>query len=178
MIDAIRNGDAKAFEQCYILFRGKLFAYFLKKTGCEEDAKDLLQVTFCKLWQYRESLSAEYLLEQHLFHIARTVFVDYLRRENRQEKIKTKVSSQPIQALSHEPVFEFDLYRRLHKVLSTMPFIRKQVFILNKIEGYSYKEIADMLSIPVKSVDNNLAKALKQLRSIELILIILFLNRL
>ncbi|HEX5154227.1 MAG TPA: sigma-70 family RNA polymerase sigma factor [Parafilimonas sp.] len=176
MIDAIRNGDSKAFEQCYILFREKLFGYFLKKTCCKEDAKDLLQITFCRLWQYRKSLSNEYLPEQHLFHIARTVFIDYLRRENKQEKIKTKVSLQDARTLSPEHLFEFDLYKRLQKILSAMPFIRKQVFVLNKIEGYSYKEIAGMLSIPVKSVDNNLARALKQLRSVELVFIILFLN--
>jgi len=176
MIEAIKNGDAKAFEQCYILFREKLFAYFLKKTGCAEDAKDLLQISFCKLWQYRKSLSADYLPEQHLFHIAKTVFVDYLRRENKQERIKTTASLRHSKTLSPEHLFEFDLYKRLQQVLSTMPFIRKQVFILNKIEGYSYKEIAALLSIPIKSVDNNLAKALRQLRTIELVFIILFLN--
>jgi RNA polymerase sigma factor (sigma-70 family) len=176
MIDAIKNGDSKAFEQCYILFREKLFAYFLKKTGCEEDAKDLLQISFCKLWQYRKSLSADYLPEQHLFHIAKTVFVDYLRKENKREKIKTTASLQHNKTLSPEHLFEFDLYKRLQQVLSTMPFVRKQVFILNKIEGYSYKEIAGILAIPVKSVDNNLGKALKQLRSIDLLFIILLLN--
>lgn len=176
MIDAIKNGDNKAFEQCHVLFREKLFMYFLSKTGCKEDAKDLLQISFCKFWQYRKSLSADYLPEQHLFHIARTVFVDHLRRKIKRQKIKATASLQHSSTISNEHLFEFDIYARLQQALSKMPFIRRQAFVLNKIEGYSYKEISGILSIPVKSVDNNITKALKQLRSIEFVFIILFLN--
>ena len=56
-----------------------------------------------------------------------------------------------------------------------MPEIRKKVFHLNRIEGYSYQEISQQLSISVKSVDNNLSKALKQLRKlVALATILLF----
>lgn len=173
MIDAIKNGDARAFEEAYNLYRQKLFAYFLKKTNSVEDAKDLLQVTFCKLWQYRKSLSEQYLPEQQLFYIARNVFIDYVRKENRLQQIKKSIKSKNEVTKSADNFYEFDLQTRLQKILSTLPSLRKKVFELNKIEGYSYKEIADMLNIPVKSVDNNLAKTLKYLRSIELFLIIL-----
>ncbi len=93
MIDAIKHGDEHVFEQVYVLYRGKLFAYFLKKTNSEEDAKDLLQTTFSRLWQYRKSLCEDYVLEQHLFQIARTVFIDYLRKENKLKKVKASVRS-------------------------------------------------------------------------------------
>ena len=173
MIDAIKNGDTKAFEQAYSAYRGKLFAYFLKKTNSQEDAKDLLQTTFCKLWQYRRSLSGEYLPEQQLFYIARTVFIDYLRKENKLHKIKTSAKLNAAENQPAENVYAFDVQARLQNSLAGMPAIRKKIFELNKLEGYSYKEIAAMLAIPVKSVDNNLTKALKHLRNIELIFIII-----
>ena len=176
MIDAIKNGNAEVFEQAYHLYRGKLFAYFMKKTNSEEDAKDLLQVVFSKLWQYRKSLSEDYLLEQHLFHIARTVFIDYLRKENKLQKVKASATLQHNEKLCPEPLHEFDLYPGLQTILSAMPLVRKRVFELHKIEGYSYKEVSKILAIPVKSVDNNLAKALKQLRNSGLFLIILLLS--
>jgi RNA polymerase sigma-70 factor (ECF subfamily) len=172
MMDAIRNGDAHAFEQAYFIYREKLFAYFLKKTNSKEDAKDLLQTTFCKLWQYRKSLSQEYLPEQQLFYIARTVFIDYLRKENKLQKIKTSVKLKATENQAAENVYEFDVQAQLQNSLAGMPPIRKKIFELHKLEGYSYKEIAAMLSIPVKSVDNNLTKAIKYLRNIELLFII------
>ena len=112
MIDALKNGDAGAFEKVFSLYKQKVFAYFLKKTNAEEDAKDLLQITFSKLWQYRSSLSADYLLEQHLFHIARTVFIDYLRKENKQQKVKTTAKLHTTEKLSADSIHEFDLYAR------------------------------------------------------------------
>lgn len=178
MIAAIKTGDNKAFEQAYFLYRKKLFAYFLKKTNSQEDAKDLLQTTFCKLWQYRESLSDEHLPEQQLFYIARTVFIDYLRKENKLHKIKECVKAKAAENQPAENVYEFDIHAHLQKILSRMPLTRKRVFELHKLEGYSYKEVAEILSITIKSVDNNLTRALKYLRSAELLFIVLYISML
>jgi RNA polymerase sigma-19 factor, ECF subfamily len=172
MIDAIKNGDASAFERMYLLYREKLFAYFLKKTNSQEDAKDLLQTTFCKVWQYRKSLSEEYLPEQQLFYTARNVFIDYLRKENKLHNIRTSAKLKAGENQSAEGIYEFDMKAQLQNLLADMPATRKKIFELHKLEGYSYKEIAIILAMPVKSVDNNLAKALKHLRNIELLFII------
>ncbi|HEY2726343.1 MAG TPA: sigma-70 family RNA polymerase sigma factor [Parafilimonas sp.] len=173
MIEAIKNGNADAFEQAFFLYREKLFAYFFKKTKSAEDTKDLIQTTFTRLWQYRKSLSENFLLEQQLFYIARTVFIDYLRKENKLQKIKASAKLHDSEKLQPDYIHEFDLHTQLQAILSAMPLLRKRVFVLHKIEGYSYKEIAGILSISVKSVDNNLAKALKHLRNAELLSIIL-----
>src|SRR6476620_2850395 len=153
MIDAIKRGDEFAYEQVYIGYREKVYFYFLKKTRSDEDAKDLLQITFLKLWQYRQSLSPDYLLEQHLFQIARTVFIDYLRRQNKllrlQEKISRKALESPADIYTST---DFYIRTRLQRALSSMPYMRKKVFDLNRFQGYSYREIAELLSISVKAV--------------------------
>ena len=76
----------------------KVLSYFLKKTKSPEDAKDLVQTTYLKLWQYRASLSNDFLLDQHLFHIARTVFIDYLRKQNR--KIRDRNTTYSLKMIS------------------------------------------------------------------------------
>src|SRR3954470_17221935 len=162
MIEAIKRGDTFAFEQAFLRHRDKVYFYFIKKTQSAEDAKDLLQITFLKLWQYRHSLSEEYLLEQHLFQIARTVFIDHMRRQNKLAKVQR--TAEEIKRPFIYTSEEFDLQSHLKEVLSGMPELRKKVFELNRLQGYSYKEIAELLSISVKSVDNNLTKALKELR--------------
>lgn len=169
MIAAIKRGDEFAFEQAYNEFRGKVYGYFLKKTRSHEDARDLLQIVFLKLWQYRASLSEDYLPEQHLFNISKTVFIDYLRKQNKLNKIKIAPPELATTQYTYTPA-EFDLRTRLNGVLATMPETRKKVFELNKLHGYSYKEIAEHLSISVKAVDNNLSKALRQIRRMILML--------
>src|SRR5436190_1653817 len=142
MIDAIKRGDALAYEQAYVQYRDKVYFYFINKDQSTEDAKDLLQITFLKLWQYRHSLSEQYLLEQHLFQIARTVFIDHLRRQNKLLRIK-KAVEENLEANGHFVYIsaEFDLQSHLKEALSSMPELRKKVFELNKLQGYSYKEI-------------------------------------
>ena len=170
MIEAIKNGSRFAYEQLYIAHREKVYIYFLKKTGSDEDAKDLLQIVFLKLWQYRSSLSPDFLPEQQLFYIARTVYIDYLRKANRKEKLKNIPEEEPAFTYTSSV---FDLKKHLQLALASMPELRKQVFELNRFYGYSYKEIADMLSISVKSVDNNLSKALKQLKKVLICVLLL-----
>lgn len=175
MIEAIKRGDEFAFEQAFINFRGKVYGYFIKKTRSTEDARDLLQITFLKLWQYRSSLSPEYLLDQQLFRIARTVFIDYLRKQNHYVSID-EYSDQYLHgtALHTYNSTEFDLRSRIGSALASMPALRKKIFELNRLQGFTYQEIAQHLSITVKSVDNNLFKALKHLRKTVLLLSIFY----
>ena len=168
MIAAIKQGDAFAYEQAYELYKKKVYAYFKKKTASDADAGDLLQITFLKLWQYRHSLSENYLLDQQMFHIARTVFIDYLRSQNKQAKIRSKSIQQPESYIYTST--EFHVKTQLQQALTSMPELRKKVFELNKLQGYSYSEVAELLCISVKAVDNNLTKALKQLRKLMFLL--------
>jgi RNA polymerase sigma factor (sigma-70 family) len=164
MIEEIKRGNETAFKQAYVLYRARVYGYLLKKTRSIDDSADLLQTVFLKLWKYRGSLSSEYLLDQQLFHIARTVYIDHLRKQNRLNKY-LQIQESALHAEEHAQIStEFDLRSRMRAILGTMPAIRKKVFELNRLEGYSYQEIATQLSISVKSVDNNLTKALRQLR--------------
>ncbi|CAL1519694.1 ECF RNA polymerase sigma factor SigM [Chitinophaga sp. MM2321] len=164
-----------SFEQAYISCRGKVYGYFLKKTKSEEEAKDLLQTTFLKLWQYRHSLSEHYSLDQHLFNIARTVFIDAIRKQSRSFRA-TAVSddTSQVEDPAGDNADERDINRRLHKLLEKMPAVQKKAFVLNRLQGYSYKEIATHLSISVKAVDNHIAKAVRQLKKyLHLIILLL-----
>lgn len=180
LIADIQRGDEDAFEQAYQKWRSKGYYYFLRRTASEEDAKDLLQTTFLKLWQYRHTLNSAYSLDQQLFHIARTVLIDYIRKANTQKanSISIEMAGEQVNAQSYQSM-EFDTRRRMQQILNEMPQLRKTVFELHKLEGYSYKEIAAKLGITEKAVDNHLAKALKKLRSdfpLPLFLIILMLR--
>ncbi|HTN05886.1 RNA polymerase sigma factor [Agriterribacter sp.] len=167
----IRNGDEFAFRQLYEACKEKVLNYFVKKINSGHDAEDLLQNTFLRLWKYRKSLSDDYLIEQHLFHIARTVLIDYIRKQNKVQLIKKAAAEIPQSALPQETFLES---KALEGILKKMPELRRKVFILHKMEGYSYKEIAHKLSVDVKAIDNNISRALKQIRKALLLLFIYF----
>lgn len=58
-----------------------------------------------------------------------------------------------------------EMHHALEQAIEQMAPVRKRVFKLSKVEGYSYKEIAEMLSISPKTVENHISQALKQLRA-------------
>jgi RNA polymerase sigma factor (sigma-70 family) len=160
MIGAIKKGDHFAYEQVFLQLRSRLYGFFLRKTHCPEDARDLVQITFLKLWQYRHTLDEAFTIEQHLFSISRTVFIDYLRRQQTAEKWQQATVSENVCYIPDD----FDLRKKLYAVLSTMPGMRRKVFELNRFYGLSYAEIASHLSITVKSVDNHVAKAMRVIK--------------
>ncbi len=162
LLTALKSGDENAFESIFLSNKEKVLAYFYKKTNSLADAEDLLQNTFLKLWKYRHTLNEAFLLDQHLFHIARTVYIDFVRSKNTRRGLSL-IKDYGAGSLTREESPDLDR-RHLEEILTKMPALRRQVFILHKLEGYSYKEIADLLSINVKKVDNHLSRALKQIR--------------
>ncbi|KAA2239844.1 sigma-70 family RNA polymerase sigma factor [Chitinophaga agrisoli] len=169
MIGAIKKGDHFAYEQAFLLLRHRLYGFFLRKTQCQEDARDLVQLTFLKLWQYRHTLDEEFSIEQHIFSISRTVFIDYLRKQQTEIKRKSASQKEKVCYISED----FDIRQQVYTVLDAMPRMRKKVFELHRFHGLSYSEIAAHLSITVKSVDNHISKAMRLIKKMVIMIILL-----
>jgi RNA polymerase sigma factor (sigma-70 family) len=175
---AIQQGDHAAFMRCYAEWDERVYYYFLKKTGLAETAKELTQITFIKIWQHRSSLSPDYSFEVQLFQRARLAWIDDLRKRaserKRQQSFQDFSDGQP---QSKDEPAEFEMNHHLKTALDHLPPMRKKVFELHRLQGYSYREIATHLSISVKTVDNHLSKAVRQLKSLLTIFILLLLRR-
>lgn len=131
-------------------------------------AKELVQLAFIKLWQFRHTLSDDYTLDAQLFNIATSALIDYLRQQaTLRKKIVTlpEDTSELVNAPAAETGSSFEHTDYLHSAIRSLSPVRKKVFILSRIHGHSYKEISHQLSISVKTVEDHMAKALKQIRA-------------
>ncbi len=168
-----------AFEQVFNTYHSKLFYFILDKTKSEYIAEEVVQLTFIKLWNYRASLNDDYAISTQIFRIASTTLIDILRKQaNHQVLIKglTQISSGN-QLDTYDPnvqLIEKELLRKVARTLDEMPEMQRTVFQLSRVDGLSYKQIADKLSISVKTVEVHMTRALKKLRKqvpiVELIL--------
>jgi RNA polymerase sigma-70 factor (family 1) len=164
MISSLKEGNHKAFTEVFDVWQHKIHHYFLKKTKDAEAAKELTQDTFIKLWKYRGQIDTTLSIDQQLFQKARQVYIDWLRKEaSFRQHFETSTDlpvehSMPVYQHKHE------LKDAIHSALSSLPEKRKQIFELKHVHGYSYKEIAQSLGISVKTVDNQMLKALAHLR--------------
>lgn len=161
-IQNIKSGDHVSYEIVFKLFHKKVYAYFLKKTASEDMAQELTQLAFIKLWNFKHTLSEAHELDLQLFRIAKTVLLDYFKKlANDDRNLKLYYSSISEEAGTHEQ--NFDAHQQLEVALSVLPPTRKKVFVLNRLGGYSYKEISDQLSISPRTVEKHISLAIKQL---------------
>ncbi|HTN35664.1 MAG TPA: sigma-70 family RNA polymerase sigma factor [Arachidicoccus sp.] len=164
MLELLKNDDAEAFREFYFLWDERLYFYFLKKVTEENCAHDLTQLTFIKMWKYRSSLTDQHTLEVQLFRKAKHVYIDWLRKEatvRKQKEAEIQYFSEPATQDELHPETE-----KLQNALKQLPPMRRKVIELSHLQGYGYKEIAQKLNISVKTVDNHIYQALKQLRKI------------
>lgn len=167
-ITGIKQGDAGSFREVYDQFNARIFRYFLKRTSLHETATELTQQLFIKLWQSRHTLSTAYSLELQLFTIANSIWIDHLRREAFNRKHYSSVADvEPfINNQADQPAFHvIEAGNDFKHAVSKLPPVRRKVFILKMLYGFSNREIAGRLSVSVKTVEDHLWKAMRLVRS-------------
>ncbi|WP_293880561.1 RNA polymerase sigma factor [Sphingobacterium sp. UBA1498] len=162
--------DETGFKSIFYEYYDILYSGFYKKTQSDIVSQDLVQLTFIRFWKYRESFNPEIAIEIQLFRKGKQTYIDWLRKEARNRELMDNIRYQqtiPIEELS------IDLRDSLLHAIDKLPEVRRKVFHLAYIEGYSHKEIASKLGISVRTVDTHIYKALKQLRKILAFIFIL-----
>ncbi|MFT4205418.1 MAG: sigma-70 family RNA polymerase sigma factor [Chitinophagaceae bacterium] len=167
LISALKYCDGEeAFQEIFLLTKGKVYAYFLKKTNSADDAKDLTQNVYFRLWKYRKKVNEDISLDQHLFQYAKQVYIDYLKSRKSTSYVPDIRSMENNNAFLGQPDGIFDRMEKekIFGYLQSEPPLNQHIFILNKWEGYSYQQLSEMFSLSVKSIDNYINKTMKRLK--------------
>jgi len=154
--------DPAFFESIYYQHYDKLFTAFWKKTHSEVVAQELTQITFIKLWEYRHSFSLNLSAELQINRKAKLVWIDWLRKESHIRAYRSYLTTLPKSASIQSQLEYSD---SLNLAIDQLSPMRKKVFVMAYVEGFTYKEISEQLNISVKTVDAHLQSALKQLRA-------------
>jgi RNA polymerase sigma-70 factor (ECF subfamily) len=151
------------FKQIFDTVYEPLKKYVYYKTGNIETAEDVVQETFIKLWDNREDVRAE-TVKPYLYKIATNIFLNHYEKSKVQFKFLQKQETKNnVEAPDYEmEMKEFD--RKLQQSLSDMNEKARTVFLMNRIESMTYREIAENLGLSVKAVEKRMSVALDFLR--------------
>lgn len=168
----VRLGDVAAFETLFRATHAALVAFAARVTGDEARAAEVVQDVFAELWERRGTLDVRGSARGYLFGAVRNRALNLRRRDVRERDWREAAAHDPARSV-HVPVATVDdafeaaeLRARLHAAIDALPERCSLVMHLRWREGLSYAEIADVLAISVKGVENQLARGLRALREV------------
>lgn len=155
------NWFRSIFDQYYESIRH--FAYY--KTGDVDLSDDIVQETFLKLWDMRGRVNNK-TVKSLLYTIAGNIIKNHHKHlkvvYSFQVEVKGEGMSNPGSA--DESIRMEQLSRQLHEVLASLPDGQREVFLMNRIDGLTYEEIAERLKLSVKAVEKRMSEALAVIR--------------
>jgi RNA polymerase sigma-70 factor (ECF subfamily) len=164
LVRTIREGDPEAFEQLVRRKTSKVYALCFRVIGNAEDAKDISQLVFIKLWENLEKYDPTYAFDTWLYRMVTNVAIDFMRNKQSRENavnsnlrlVKTSADAEQgviIQRKEIENVF--------NAISSCLSPKQKTIFVMNQMDDLPSAEIARILGCRESTVRNHLFNARK-----------------
>lgn len=165
LVQALQQGDEVAFETLFRRWYEPLCHYACRLAdGDMNEAEDLVQQAFVKLWEYRTKLQVAWSIKAYLYKSVHNACLNRLRSRQVQSKYLDFTAQQPdaMQTMPDDTAPE--LRERFQRALDMLPPQCRHIFELSRFEALKYREIADQLGISIKTVETQMGKALRVLR--------------
>lgn len=153
--------NLEAFQNRVMPVKNKLYRFALRLLGNEDEAKDVVQEVFIRVWNGRDKMNQVENWEAWCMRITKNLSLDLIRSNSRK-------NTHPIaegfdirqEALTPQEKTEIhESMQRISELMASLPEKQRQVMHLRDIEGYSYNEICDILELDMNQVKVNLFRA-------------------
>ncbi|MEK6478421.1 RNA polymerase sigma-70 factor [Catalinimonas sp. 4WD22] len=160
-ISEIKKENREAFRAVYNHYADKIFYVSLRFHLTEEEAKEMVQSVFLKLWEKRESLKEHLSLNAFLLTITKNKILNLHKRKAIElAGMQTYVKYQSASASTTEDFITFsELEKCTLQFIDSLPPRHKQIFLLSRKEGLKSEEIASQLNLSKRTIENNIYQA-------------------
>lgn len=164
-----QQGSLQAYEKLFHKLYAPLCGYANKYLSDSDEAENLVQELFCNLWENKESLEISTGIKPYLYKSVFHRSLNIIKRSKRMEPILTEEGEYNASVINHSSIQVFteganELEYHYFKALEEMPEGRRTIFQLSRQDELTYREIADLLDISIKTVETQMSKALGFLR--------------
>lgn len=166
-IEKIRNGDERAFKKMFQAYYPKLCRFAAEYINSKNRARDVVQEVFLQIWDQRKQWKVRRSLKAYLYQAVRNRALNRVRRKKTKHEAENYLghTTEGSEQRTAEDVFHADaLSRQVEKAISELPERRRMAFLLHRRHGLTYKEVARVMGITPKTVENQIGRALKSLR--------------
>ncbi|MFO7294684.1 MAG: sigma-70 family RNA polymerase sigma factor [Clostridia bacterium] len=168
LVEKAQNGDVLAFEELVSFYAKKIYNYCYRMTNNREDAEDLAQEVFIKVYRNLKSFKRDSRFSTWIYRIAYNTCVDRYRKSKKLDTVSLNYGKDEdaveIQLVSDDPLPEEEVikkerYRKLQACIASLKPEYKTALILRDIQNYSYAEIAEILQVPLGTVKSHISRA-------------------
>jgi len=182
LLKDIQSGDAGAFEEVFNEYYTSLCYYALKYVDDPDQSEEIVQNTFVKFWNKREQIRIAGSLRSYLYQAVKNESLNHIKHLKVVKSFEGSHQNKN-QSDGSDILITQELQNKIDGSLAKLPVERKKIFLMSRNEGLKYREIAEKLGISIKTVENQMGKALKLFRSelidylsIGLLVLIKYLN--
>mgnify|MGYP000222895723 FL=1 len=163
LIAAIGNDDYTSYNKLFVRYYSRLCCYVYRLLGEKEDAEDVVQDLFLTLWNNRKKIAIGENVSGYLYKMARNLALNHIRTRT---NYKTVLENREEQLSYYEenPLETEEFRMALYDCINLLPGRCKEVLLLHRVKGLKQKEIADQLSISVKTIKNQIWASLQRLK--------------
>lgn len=153
------------FEVLFKQYFNPLTNFAYKYLNNWEDAKEVVQDTFAKVWNTRHNINVHTSIQSYLYQATKNSVIDFVRKTKKHSRTEddTNLSEEAIPENSSS-LKPYLIKQAILEAMEQLKPKNKEIFRLNKMEGLTYKEIAAHLNISERSVEDNISRALKILK--------------
>ncbi|MCC6484466.1 MAG: sigma-70 family RNA polymerase sigma factor [Armatimonadetes bacterium] len=176
LIERCKLRDAAAYNELYSLYERKMYNFALRMSGNPDDAEDIVQETFIRVFNAIQNFRGEANFSTWVFRIANNVFLDMRKKakahpqtslQDALELEESEVTRQ-IEDPSPQPqdvAQQAELNRIMQRAINSLPDYQKTMVILYHTQNKSYEEIAEIMNLPIGTVKSRLNRARIALKS-------------
>lgn len=171
LVKLIKSGDQRAFVKLYQQYHGALYSFLLKFLKSPDQVKDIVQDTFVKVWERRDSLNEDLNVKSYLFTIGKNLMLNVLKRASNEMLLSREIYfyTQQTHNFTEESMLSAEYERITQNAIGQLPPQRKAIFKMCRYEEKSYDEVAEELQITKSTINGQMVKAIKSIKAYLLI---------
>jgi RNA polymerase sigma-70 factor (family 1) len=164
----IADGDEQALKKLYEYYANRLFHFAFTIIHSKELAEEIVEDVFIKIWNKRTTIANIENFNMYLYVAARNISCNYLRKHNKKKVIDLNEVSLPyyyVGATPEELMITSETLSKINQVINDLPPKCRMIFKLVKEDGLKHREVAELLDVSVKTVENQIGIALKKIHA-------------
>lgn len=166
LIIQLKSGDQASFRILYMKYAPKLFAFSRRYLQSQEDSEEIVQEVFLRIWEKKYNIDENQSFSSYVIQAAKNrIFNGFRKRVNEQAYLDFLIYAEnTYQNFTESDVDYQEIKDKTENAIKSMPPKRREIFRLSREAGLKNKEIAERLQISIKTVENQMGRALKYLR--------------